>query len=82
MARIITHKAFDCPRGWKGALPGLDWACLVLAALDVGLVHLILASPAREQNTSSNVEVGLGSERVGKCCVFIGVHNKTTSPSF
>ena len=63
MPRIIPHKAFGCPRGWKGALPGLDWACLVLAALDVGLVHLVLASAAREQKISSNVEVGLGSER-------------------
>ena len=81
MARIITHKAFGCPRGWKGALPGLDWACLALAALDVGLVHLVLASAAREQNISSNVEVGLGSERVGKCCVFIGFTNKMQNPS-
>ena len=63
MPRIIPHKTFGCPRGWKGALPGLDWACLALVALDVGLVHLVLASAAREQNISSNVEVGLGSER-------------------
>ena len=41
----------------------MDWACLVLAALDVGLVHLVLASAAREQKISSHVEVGLGSER-------------------
>ena len=63
MPRIIPHKAFGCPRGWKGALPGLDWACLVFVALDVVLVYLVLASAAREQNISSNVEVGLGSER-------------------
>ena len=63
MPRIIPHKAFGCPRGWKGALPGLDWVCLALAALDVGLVHLVLASAAREQKRSSHVEVGLGSER-------------------
>ena len=49
MARLIRNKTFGCPRGWKGALPGLDWACLALAALDVGLVHLVLASAAREQ---------------------------------
>ena len=60
----------------------MDWACLVLVALEVVLVHLVLASAAREQNISSNVEVGLGSERVGKCCAFIGFHNKIQSPSF
>ena len=77
MARLIRNKAFGCPRGWKGALPGLDWACLVLAALDVGLVHLVLASAAREQNISSNVEVGLGSERGRK-----GLENDVFSLAF
>ena len=44
-------------------LPGLDWACLLLATLDVALVHLVLASAIREAKSSSNVELGLGSER-------------------
>ena len=63
MRRIITYKAFGCPRGWKGGLPGLDWACLLLATLDVALVHLVIASAIREAKSSSNVELGLGSER-------------------
>ena len=77
MARIITHKAFGCPRSWKGALPGLDWACLALAALDVGLLHLVLASAAGEQKRSSKVEVGLGSERGRK-----GLENVVFSLAF
>ena len=63
MRRIITYKAFGCPRGWKGSFPGLDLARLLLATLDVALVHLVLASAIREAKSSSNVELGLGSER-------------------
>ena len=48
-----------------------------LAALDAGLVHLILASAAREQKTTSNVEVGLGSERGRK-----GLENVVFSLAF
>ena len=77
MPRIIPHKAFGCPRGWKGALPGLDWACLVFVALDVVLVYLVLASAAREQKRSSHVEVGLGSERGRK-----GLENVVFSSAF
>ena len=77
MARLIRNKAFGHPRIWKGALPGLDWACLALAALDVGLVHLVLASAAREQKRSSHVEVGLGSERGRK-----GLENVVFSLAF
>ena len=63
MPKAITYKAFGCPRGWKVALPWLDWECFVLAALDAALVHLVLASAIREAKSSSNVELALGSER-------------------
>ena len=40
----------------------MDWACFLLATLDVALVHLVITSAIREAKCS-NVELGLGSER-------------------
>ena len=59
----------------------MDWACLLLATLDVALVHLVSASAIREAKSSSNVELGKGSERVGEWCVFIGCNNNIKKPN-
>ena len=67
MHGIPVSVTFGEQRGWNEALPGLDWACVVLSAFVVADVHFVLASVAREVKRHVIFMVGLGSEwgRIG-----------------
>ena len=56
-------------RGWIEALPGLDWACVVLTAFVVADVHFVLASVAREAKNTLFV----WSDWVGLGVVFLSI---------
>ena len=68
MHGIPVSVTFGERRGWIEALPGLDWACVVLTAFVVADVHFVLASVTREAKRHVFFMVGLGSD-----CGLIGL---------
>ena len=67
MHEMTVCVTFGGRQGWIEAVPGLDWACLVLTASVLVYVHFVLASVARETKRTIVLGIGLGSDwgRIG-----------------
>ena len=76
MHEMTVCVTFGGRQGWIEAVPGLDWACVVLTASVLVDVHFVLASVAREAKQTIVLGVGLGSDWVGLGVVFICFCNK------
>ena len=72
MHEMTVCVTFCGRQGWIEAVPGLDWACVVLTAFVLVDVHFVLASVAREAKQtivwgSDWGRIGVGLGWIGRC---------------